>query len=42
MVLTRDEHSVEIDGHTVTVTGRSGSIHATWTLSIDGHETDRA
>lgn len=42
MGLTRDEHSVEIAGHTVAVTGRTGLVHATWTLSVDGQEADTA
>ena len=42
MKLTRDEHTAEIDGHTVSVTGTTGAVHATWTLSIDGQEADRA
>lgn len=42
MDLMRDEHSVQIDGHTVSVTGASGPVHATWTLLIDGREADSA
>lgn len=40
--LTGDEHSVEIDGTTVTVTGRTGLVQATWTLAIGGEEVDSA
>jgi len=42
MSLTRDEHTVEIGDSTVTVTGRTGSVHATWALSVDGVEADSA
>jgi hypothetical protein len=42
MKLTSDEHTAQVDGHTVSVTGRTGRVHATWTLSIDGEEADRA
>ncbi|GAT65924.1 hypothetical protein HS048_26465 [Planomonospora sp. ID91781] len=42
MSLTRDDHSVEIGGHTVSVTGGTGPVHATWVLLIDGREADRA
>jgi hypothetical protein len=42
MSLTSDEHSVSINGHAVSVTGQTGAIEATWTLSIDGQEADRA
>lgn len=42
MGITSDEHVVEIGGATVTVAGRTGAIHATWTLSVDGREADRA
>lgn len=42
MSLTSDEHSVEIGGSTVAVTGKTGLVHATWTLLVDGAEVDRA
>lgn len=42
MSIIRDEHSVEVGGHTVAVTGVTGPTHATWTLLIDGREVDRA
>jgi hypothetical protein len=42
MKLTSDEHIAQVDGHTVSVTGRTGAVHATWTLSIDGEKADRA
>ena len=42
MKLTNDEHTAQVDGHTVSVAGRTGAVHATWTLSIDGVEADRA
>ncbi|GIH92597.1 hypothetical protein ACFFMN_33095 [Planobispora siamensis] len=42
MSLTSDDHHVEIAGHTVAVTGRTGPVHATWTLLIDDRETDSA
>jgi hypothetical protein len=38
MSLTRDDHSVRINGHAVSVTGTTGSIEAKWTLSVDGQE----
>jgi len=42
MGITRDEHSTEIDGHEVAVTGRTGPVHATWRLLVDGEEVDSA
>jgi hypothetical protein len=42
MGLIRHEHSVEIDGHAITVAGRTGPVHAAWTLSVDGEVVDRA
>ena len=42
MGLLRDQHSIEIDGHSVAVIGKTGPVHATWTLCIDGQEADRA
>jgi hypothetical protein len=42
MTVTRDEHVVEIEGQRVAVTGRTGSVHATWKLIIDGEEADSA
>lgn len=42
MSVTRDEHSVTIGESTVTVTGVTGAVHATWTLTIDGREADSA
>jgi hypothetical protein len=42
MGFTSDDHSIEIDGTTVTVTGRTGLVHATWSLLIDGKEVDTA
>lgn len=41
-MLTSDEHTVQTDRHTVSVTGKTGLIHATWTLSVDGQEVDGA
>ena len=42
MGLARDEHSLQVDGSTVSVTGTTGLVHATWTLSVDGAEVDSA
>jgi hypothetical protein len=42
MDLTRDTHTIGIDGHVVEVTGETGPVEATWTLAIDGSEADRA
>lgn len=41
MSVTSDEHTVEVGGSTVVVTGRTGVVHATWTLTIDGVEADQ-
>jgi hypothetical protein len=40
--ITRDEHTVEVAGSTVTVKGTTGAIHATWTLLINGDVVDSA
>jgi hypothetical protein len=42
MRFTSDQHSVEVDGHEVSVSGKTGAVHATWTLSIDREEVDTA
>ncbi len=42
MNVTRDEHNVEIEGQRVAVTGKSGPVHASWNLLIDGEEADTA
>ena len=42
MSLSTDDHSVRINDHVVSVTGRTGPIEATWTLLIDGQEADSA
>jgi hypothetical protein len=42
MGVLHDEHTIRIDGSAVAVKGRSGPVHATWTLSIDGDEVDQA
>ena len=42
MSLTKNEHTIEIDGHMVEVTGTTGPVHATWTLLIDGEAVDTA
>jgi hypothetical protein len=42
MSLTKDEHSVEIAGHTITVRGATGPVQARWTLWIDDREVDGA
>lgn len=42
MSLTRDIHTIEVAGQTVTVTGKTGPIHATWILLVDDVEQDRA
>jgi len=38
----RDEHSVHVDGHTISVIGTTGPVHATWRLLIDDHVADSA
>ena len=42
MRFTNDKHEVDIDGQTVAVTGKTGPVHATWTLLIDGERADTA
>jgi hypothetical protein len=42
MSVTKDNHEIKIDGHQVAVTGKTGPVHATWTLLLDGREVDRA
>lgn len=42
MGLTSDDLEVRIQGHDVKVTGRTGAVHATWTLMIDGREVNHA
>ncbi|MGH3566884.1 MAG: hypothetical protein ACRDRH_12800 [Pseudonocardia sp.] len=42
MSLIRDERSVQIGPSTVSVTGVTGPVHATWTLLVDGQEVDSA
>ena len=42
MSLSSDDHSVRINDHVVSVTGRTGPIEATWTLLIDGQEAASA
>ena len=42
MSLTSDEHHVAIGDHAVTVRGTTGTVHATWTLLVDGVEADSA
>ena len=42
MGLTNDEHTVQIGESVIAVTGRTGPVHATWTLLIDGEEVDSA
>lgn len=42
MALTSDEHSVTICDSSVAVTGKSGPVHATWTLLVDEQEADSA
>ncbi|MGH3011005.1 MAG: hypothetical protein ACRDMY_04040 [Gaiellaceae bacterium] len=42
MRLLKDDHTVEIDGHTVAVTGTTGPVHATWTLLIEDEPADTA
>jgi len=39
---TSDEHSVTIGDATIAVTGKSGPVHATWTLLVDEQEADSA
>jgi hypothetical protein len=41
MDLTRDEHTVRVGESTITVTGTSGPISATWCLLVDGREVAR-
>lgn len=40
--MTNDDHSVEVGGTIVSVRGKTGPVHATWTLLLDGQEVDRA
>lgn len=42
MGLFSDDHTVQIGGTTVAVTGASGLVHATWTLQLDGKSVDEA
>jgi hypothetical protein len=42
MGVLHDEHTIKIDGTEVSVKGKTGAIHATWTLSIGGVEVDQA
>lgn len=42
MGFTNDEHSVAIGDVTITVTGKSGPVHATWTLLVDEQAADSA
>jgi hypothetical protein len=42
MGVLHDEHRIRIDGTQVAVKGKTGPVHATWTLSIAGDEVDRA
>ena len=42
MRVTRDDHSVSIGETTVSVTGATGPVHATWTLLLDGQPVDSA
>jgi len=42
MGMTQVEHTVDVAGSTVAVTGTSGAVHATWTLLVDGRELDSA
>jgi hypothetical protein len=42
MGLTQDERTIEIGGHGVSVTGKTGPVHATWTLFVDGEVVDSA
>lgn len=37
-----DDHSVQIGSTTVSVTGATGLVHATWALLLDGKEVDSA
>ena len=42
MRLTKDEHTIEIDGQSVSVRGQTGRVHATWSLLVDGEQADSA
>jgi hypothetical protein len=42
MDLLNDVHQAEIAGHEVVVRGKTGPIHATWQLLIDGEEVEQA
>jgi hypothetical protein len=42
MALTSDEHRFEVGGSVVEVIGRTGPVHATWVLVLDGLEADSA
>ncbi|MET0863136.1 MAG: hypothetical protein ABWZ98_02265 [Nakamurella sp.] len=42
MGLFKDDHTVQLNGSTIAVTGATGLVHATWTLSVDGTAVDSA
>lgn len=42
MSVFSDDHSVQIGATTVSVTGTTGAVHATWTLLFDGKQVDSA
>jgi hypothetical protein len=42
MDLTRDTHTIVVDGHEVKVTGETGPVQARWALWIDDTQADRA
>ena len=42
MGLLKDDHTVQVAGSTVAVTGTTGLVHATWTLHLDGEAVDAA
>lgn len=42
MGITADEHTVQVAGSTVAVTGTTGAVHSRWTLVIDGDPADSA
>ncbi len=42
MGITQNARLVDVGGHEVSVTGRTGPVHATWTLLVDGQRADTA
>ena len=42
MKLFRDDHRVDVGGHSIDITATTGFVHARWSLSVDGVEVDTA